>query len=92
MILREFTKPCKCINHIWPAKPKHLKIYIYLIVIGWHHNGFFNDVFSNGGLGSVWHTLRAFYDGDAYLALSLHSQLIDQAVSTHIENDTFMIC
>ncbi|KIM93742.1 hypothetical protein OIDMADRAFT_21493 [Oidiodendron maius Zn] len=40
---------------------------------------FFNDVFSKGGFGGVWHTLRAFYDGDAYLALPLHSQLIDQA-------------
>ncbi|CAI6080528.1 unnamed protein product [Clonostachys chloroleuca] len=40
---------------------------------------FFNDVFSKGGFGGVWHTLRAFYDGDAYLALPLGVQLIDQA-------------
>lgn len=30
------------------------------------------------------HTLRAFYDGDAYLALPLGSQLIDEAVSTKL--------
>jgi hypothetical protein len=42
---------------------------------------FFNDVFSKGGFGGIWHTLRAFYDGDAYLALPLGSQLVDQMVS-----------
>ncbi|KAH8892924.1 hypothetical protein GQ53DRAFT_646362 [Thozetella sp. PMI_491] len=40
---------------------------------------FFNDIFSGGKFGSLWHILRAFYDGDAYLALPLGSQLIDQA-------------
>lgn len=42
---------------------------------------FFNDVFSRRGFGGIWHTLRAFYDGDAYLALPLGSQLVDQMVS-----------
>ena len=48
------------------------------------HYRFFNDVFSQGGFGGIWHTLRAFYDGDTYLALPLRSQLVDQAVSVQL--------
>ncbi|KAI1324473.1 hypothetical protein F5Y16DRAFT_402321 [Xylariaceae sp. FL0255] len=40
---------------------------------------FFNDVFSKGQLGSFWHLLRAFYDGDSYIALPLNSRILDQA-------------
>ncbi|KAK2589866.1 hypothetical protein QQS21_012457 [Conoideocrella luteorostrata] len=40
---------------------------------------FFKDVFSKGGFGGVFHTLRAFYDGDSYLALPLGSRAVDQA-------------
>ncbi|KAI9709551.1 MAG: hypothetical protein M1820_003311 [Bogoriella megaspora] len=52
---------------------------------------FFNDVFSNGGFGGVLHTLRAFYDGDAYLALPFGSQLIDQAVGAKTENAVIFV-
>ncbi|KAK2594391.1 hypothetical protein QQS21_007897 [Conoideocrella luteorostrata] len=43
---------------------------------------FFNDVFSQGGFGGIMHTLRAFYDGDAYLALPLGSRMVDEAFLT----------
>ncbi|KAI9162781.1 hypothetical protein HJFPF1_04373 [Paramyrothecium foliicola] len=43
---------------------------------------FFNDVFSKGGFGGLWHTLRAFYDGDTYLALPLGSRILDEAFVT----------
>ncbi|KAG9239867.1 hypothetical protein BJ878DRAFT_546915 [Calycina marina] len=45
---------------------------------------FFNDVFAYGsiGPGNIWHTLRAFYDGDAYIALPLRSQVVDQVFIT----------
>lgn len=55
--------------------------FVHLLMLAGHHCRFFNDVFSKGGFGGVWHTLRAFYDGDAYLALPLGSQLVDQVVS-----------
>ncbi|KAI1169865.1 hypothetical protein F4777DRAFT_571574 [Nemania sp. FL0916] len=40
---------------------------------------FFNDVFSTGSFGSFWHILRAFYDGDSYIALPFRIQLLDEA-------------
>ena len=42
---------------------------------------FFNDALSGGAFTGILHILRAFYDGDAYLALPLGSQYIDEAVS-----------
>jgi hypothetical protein len=63
-----------------------------LLTIAGSHSRFFNDVFSKGGFGGVWHTLRAFYDGDAYLALPLGVQLIDQAVSTKTGDATLAVC
>ncbi|KAI1125117.1 hypothetical protein F5Y10DRAFT_14663 [Nemania abortiva] len=39
---------------------------------------FFNDVFSTGTSRSFWHLLRAFYDGDTYIALPLHFQFLDE--------------
>ncbi|KAJ2997706.1 hypothetical protein NUW58_g566 [Xylaria curta] len=43
---------------------------------------FFNDIFSAGTFGGFWYILRAFYDGDAYIALPLHSQFLDQVFLT----------
>ena len=48
---------------------------------------FFNDVLSQGGFGGMWHILRAFYDGDAYLALPLRLQAIDEAVGDQIKRN-----
>ncbi|KAI4859874.1 hypothetical protein F4820DRAFT_438513 [Hypoxylon rubiginosum] len=39
---------------------------------------FFNDIFSTGIFGGFFHTMRAFYDGDTYLALPLYFQFIDE--------------
>ncbi|KAI0202413.1 hypothetical protein F4808DRAFT_421540 [Astrocystis sublimbata] len=39
---------------------------------------FFNDILSTGTFGGFWHILRAFYDGDTYIALPLHSQFLDE--------------
>ncbi|RYC56651.1 hypothetical protein CHU98_g9554 [Xylaria longipes] len=43
---------------------------------------FFNDIFSTGTFGGFWHTLRASYDGDSYIALPLHSQFLDEVFLT----------
>lgn len=81
LTLRECTKPCKSVSiRCGPRNHQTLKISMYLILV-WRYYRFFNDVFSKGGFGGVWHTLRAFYDGDAYLAIPLRSQFIDQTVS-----------
>lgn len=56
-----------------------------------HHSGadkiprFFNDLLSQpldeNFNGSFWHTMRAFYDGDAYPDLGLKFRFVDVAVS-----------
>lgn len=51
-----------------------------------HITRFFNDLLSVGmqpgfSGASFWHTMRAFYDGDAYPALGLYFQFFDIAVS-----------
>ncbi|KAI1425413.1 hypothetical protein F5Y12DRAFT_747413 [Xylaria sp. FL1777] len=43
---------------------------------------FFNDIFSTGTFGGFWHILRAFYDGDSYIALPLHFQFLDEVFLT----------
>ncbi|CEJ89678.1 hypothetical protein VHEMI05505 [[Torrubiella] hemipterigena] len=39
---------------------------------------FFNDMFAKGGFPGVLHALRAFYDGDGYMALPFGSRLLDE--------------
>ncbi|KAI0150553.1 hypothetical protein GGR57DRAFT_185854 [Xylariaceae sp. FL1272] len=43
---------------------------------------FFNDIFSTGKFGNLWHVLRAFYDGDTYISLPFGSQALDQVFLT----------
>ncbi|KAH8901744.1 hypothetical protein GQ53DRAFT_815191 [Thozetella sp. PMI_491] len=43
---------------------------------------FFNDLLSLGGFSNVPHILRAFYDGDAYLALPLYFRFFDEIFIT----------
>ncbi|KAI1769930.1 hypothetical protein F4818DRAFT_456507 [Hypoxylon cercidicola] len=43
---------------------------------------FFNDILSTGRFEGFFHILRAFYDGDAYLALPLYFQFFDQVFLT----------
>lgn len=47
----------------------------------WDCHRFFNDVFQTGKFGSVPHLLRAFLDGDSYLALPFNIQALDEIVS-----------
>ncbi|KAI1384397.1 uncharacterized protein F4822DRAFT_415020 [Hypoxylon trugodes] len=43
---------------------------------------FFNDVFSKGKFGNIWHLLRAFYDAETYLALPLYFRFFDEVFIT----------
>ncbi|KAI0895384.1 hypothetical protein F4806DRAFT_80039 [Annulohypoxylon nitens] len=43
---------------------------------------FFNDIFSTGEFGGVWHTLRVFYDWETYLALPFYFQFFDEVFIT----------
>ncbi|KAI0176966.1 hypothetical protein BJ166DRAFT_11350 [Pestalotiopsis sp. NC0098] len=45
---------------------------------GLHKALFFNDVFQTGRFGSIPHLLRAFLDGDSYLALPFNIQALDE--------------
>lgn len=53
---------------------------------------FFNDIFSTGIFGGFFHTMRAFYDGDTYLALPLYFQFIDEVVSLRVLDVIFIMC
>ncbi|KAI3318090.1 hypothetical protein HD806DRAFT_324053 [Xylariaceae sp. AK1471] len=43
---------------------------------------FFNDLFSTGNFAGYWHLLRAYYDGDTYLALPLYFRFLDEVFMT----------
>lgn len=46
--------------------------------LSWYR--FFNDMMSQGSFSGFWHIMRAFYDGDAYLALPFGVKFIDEVV------------
>jgi hypothetical protein len=73
---RACTKPCEYL-----FKHVNAKLLSGIDLVGFCSR-FFNDVFSAGKFGGFWPTLRAFYDGDAYLALPLYFKVLDEVVST----------
>lgn len=57
---------------------KHVLMFTLLCI------RFFADLLSQSWPSGFWHTMRTFYDGDAYPAMGLYFKFFDVAVSSPV--------
>ncbi|KAI1856781.1 hypothetical protein JX265_011422 [Neoarthrinium moseri] len=77
--------PARTVHSIQGFKGERLVVRERADPAGDYKAVFFSDVFSTGSFGTladVPHMLRAFYDGDTYLALPLYFRFFDEVFMT----------